>query len=67
VIVTEALQRALQTSDEEMITVTIVPIVPETQVSGVKIDPNPLKFESVSLLTYEGPPSGEPPPSPSGV
>jgi len=61
------LKRVIQTSDSDTITVTIVPIVPETQVSGVKIDANPLKFESVSLLTYEGPPSGEPPPSDSGV
>lgn len=53
----------LQTSDADTISVTVVPIVPETQVSGVKIDADPLKFESVSLLTYEGPPSGEPPPS----
>jgi hypothetical protein len=67
VIVTEALKRVLQTSDKETITMTVVPIVPETQVSGVKIDPNPLKFESVSLLTFEGPPSGEPPPSETGV
>jgi hypothetical protein len=63
VIVTDALKRVLHTSEAKTLPVTIVPIVPETQFSRVEIDKDPLKFESVSLLTYEGPPSGEPPPS----
>jgi hypothetical protein len=67
VIVTDALKRVLQTSDAKTLLVTVVPVVPETQFSLVKLDTDPLKFESVSLLTYEGPPSGEPPPSSSGV
>jgi hypothetical protein len=67
VIVTETLKRVLQTSDAKMIQVTIVPIVPDNQYSRVKLEGDPLKFESVSLLTYEGPPSGEPPPSSTGV
>ena len=67
VIVTDALKRVMQTSDAKTLLVTIVPVVPETQFSLVKLDTDPLKFESVSLLTYEGPPSGEPSPSSSGV
>jgi hypothetical protein len=67
VIVTDALKRVMETSDAKTLLVTIVPVVPETQFSLVKLDTDPLKFESVSLLTYEGPPSGEPPPSSSGV
>jgi hypothetical protein len=54
--VTEALTRTLQISDAKTISVTIVPIVPEGQIlvkQGGASDP--LKFESVSLLTYEGP------------
>jgi hypothetical protein len=46
---------------------TVVPIVSEQQYSRVEIDADPLKFESVSLVTYEGPPSGEQPPSPAAV
>jgi len=67
VIVTEAFKRVLQTSEAKTILVTIVPIVPDRQYSRVKIEADPLKFESVSLLTYEGPPSEEPPPSSLGV
>jgi hypothetical protein len=64
VIVTEALKRVLHTAEETTtVSVRIVPFVPENQVSAQKLDVDPLKFESVSLLTYEGPPSGEPPPA----
>ena len=67
VIITDALKRVLQTSEAKTLLVTIVPIVPETQFSLVKLDTDPLKFESVSLLTYEGPSSDEPLPSRTGV
>jgi hypothetical protein len=67
VIVTDALKRTMQTSDAKTLSVTIVPIVPKTRYSLVTIDADPLKFDSVSLLTYEGPPSGEPPPSSTGI
>jgi hypothetical protein len=60
VIITEAFKRVLQTSEAKTILVTIVPIVSDRQVSREKVDKDPLKFESVSLLTYEGTPSGEP-------
>jgi hypothetical protein len=63
VIVTQALSRILQTSDAATITVTIIPVVPEGQILAREVGGDPLKFESVSLLTYEGPPSGEPPPA----
>jgi hypothetical protein len=67
VIVTEPLKRFLVTTKAKTLLVTIVPIVPENQFSLVKLETDPLKFESVSLLTYEGPASDEPPPSESGV
>ena len=53
VIVTDALRRLLQTSDDEKVSVTVVPVVPESQVSRVEKAVDPLKFESVSLITYE--------------
>ncbi|SRR6266545_4077841 len=61
VIVTDALKRALKTSRGRKLTVTVVSIVPETQVSRVSKDKDPLRFESVSLLTYEAPSSGDAP------
>jgi hypothetical protein len=64
VIVTDALKRALQTSRARKLSVTVVSIVPESQVSRAPTAKDPLRFESVSLLTYEGPPSGEPPAPP---
>jgi hypothetical protein len=67
VIVTDALKRVLQISKAKMLSVTIVPIVPERQYSRVQVDKDPLKLESVSLLTYEGLPSSEPPPPTAAV
>ncbi len=57
VIVTDALRRLLQASDDKKVRVTVVPVVPESQVSSTAKDVDPLKFESVSLITYEGAPS----------
>jgi tyrosinase len=54
VVVTEALQRVMQTADGDKLTVTVVPVVPENPASRVKVD-DPLKFESVSLITYQDP------------
>jgi hypothetical protein len=66
VIVTEALKRAMQTSVGETLALTIVTVVPDNQYSRIELDKDPLRFESVSLLTYEAPPSDEPPPSAIG-
>jgi tyrosinase len=52
VIVTDALRRLQQTGKGETFTVTVVADVPENQVSRVKVD-DPLKFESVSLISYQ--------------
>jgi hypothetical protein len=57
VIVTEALRRALQTGGGEPIRVRVVAVVrdpPSTR--GKQADP--LKFESVSLITYQDPSAG---------
>jgi hypothetical protein len=67
VIVTETLKRVLRTTDSDTVLVTIVPVVPDSQYSRLELDKDPLKFESVSLLTYEAPPSAEPPPTPVTV
>jgi hypothetical protein len=67
VIVTDALKRVLQTSKSKTLSVTVVSVVQDNQYSRVPIEREPLKFESVSLLTFEAPPSGEPPPSPAGI
>ena len=64
VIITDALKRVLQTSEAKTLLVTVVSVVPENQVSRVPTKGDPLKFESVSLLTHEEPPSGEPPAPP---
>jgi hypothetical protein len=64
VIVTEPLKRVLAISEADMLLVTVVSVVPETQVSHMPTKGDPLKFESVSLLTHEEPPSGEPPEPP---
>jgi hypothetical protein len=55
VFVTEALRRTMQTAENQTtFSVTVVAVVPATQTSRVKVD-DPLKFESVSLVTYQDP------------
>jgi hypothetical protein len=54
VIVTEALRRVLQSGGVKTFTVTVVAVVPENPTSRAKVD-DPLKFESVSLITYQDP------------
>jgi hypothetical protein len=54
IIVTDALRRLLQTGTGRTFTVTVVAHVPENQTSRVKFD-DPLKFESVSLISYQDP------------
>ena len=49
VIVTDALRRALETGKGETFTVTVAALVPEQPGA----DGDPLKFESVSLITYQ--------------
>jgi hypothetical protein len=67
VIVTDANKRALQTSEATTVSVTIIPVVPDNQYSRIELDQKPLKFESVSLLTYEAPPSDEPLSATAGI
>jgi hypothetical protein len=55
VVVTDALRRLMRTGEEETFTVTVVPIVYENPVSKVSDVTDPLKFESVSLITREDP------------
>jgi hypothetical protein len=68
VIVTEPFRRVLKTGKAKTFSVTAVAIVPESQYSRVPLD-DPLKFESVSLITFQdpsaagiplGPPTQEP-------
>jgi hypothetical protein len=54
VIVTQALRRVLKTGRSQTFSVTVVAVVPENQASLVPLD-DPLKFESVSLITYQDP------------
>jgi hypothetical protein len=53
-IVTEALRRLLQTGGAKSFSVTVVAVVPDNPTSRAKVA-DPLKFESVSLITYENP------------
>lgn len=53
-IVTEAMRRLLQTAAAKTFSVTVVAIVPDNPTSRAKVE-NPLKFESVSLITYQDP------------
>jgi hypothetical protein len=52
VIVTDAIRRLVKTGRAKKFTVTVIAIVPESQTSRVKVD-DPLKFESVSLITFQ--------------
>jgi hypothetical protein len=54
VVITGALQRLLQTSDGDTFQVTVVPVIRPNPTSIANTD-DPLKFESVSLITYEDP------------
>jgi hypothetical protein len=52
VVITEALRRVLRSSRAKTLTVTVVAAAPENATSRLKVD-DPLKFESVSLMTYQ--------------
>jgi hypothetical protein len=54
VIVTEALRRLVQTSEASTFTITVVAVLREDASSREPVG-DPLKFESVSLITYEDP------------
>jgi hypothetical protein len=54
-IITEALRRVIRADQGETFTATIVPIVYDNPASLVGDRKDPLKFESVSLITYEDP------------
>jgi hypothetical protein len=60
VVVTSTLRRAMRTSRRKMLTVTVVPVVPENPASRASTR-NPLKFESVSLLVDQYPAPAIPP------
>jgi tyrosinase len=55
VIVTDALRTLIAKSARKSVTVTVVPIIRENPVSLVADVRDPLRFESVSLITYEDP------------
>ena len=55
IVITDALQRLMRTSNDETFTVTVVAVVYENPISTVSNAANPLKFESVSLITREDP------------
>jgi hypothetical protein len=55
VIVTDALRTLMTTSNRKTLTVTVVPIVRDNPVSLASDVKDPLRFDSVSLITYEDP------------
>jgi tyrosinase len=55
VIVTDALRTLMTTSNRKTLTVTVVPIVRDNPVSLAADVKDPLRFDSVSLITYEDP------------
>jgi hypothetical protein len=65
VVATAAIRRLMTTTKEETFTVTVVPILYDNPVSKVNDITDPLKFESVSLITKEDPAAaGLAPPAP---
>jgi tyrosinase len=55
VIITDALRAVMTASTRKTLTVTVVPIVPDKRVSRANTKHDPLRFDSVSLITYEDP------------
>jgi tyrosinase len=55
VIVTDALRTLMAKSARKSVTVTVVPVVRDNLASLVGHAADPLRFESVSLITYEDP------------
>jgi len=54
VIITAALRKVMASGTRRTLTVTLVPIVRDNPVSAVGKIADPLRFDSVSLITYEG-------------
>ena len=55
VVITDALRRVVRGGEGETFTATVVPIVYDNPASLVGDVSDPLKFESVSLITFEDP------------
>jgi tyrosinase len=55
VIVTDALRTLMAKSARNSLTLTVVPIIRDNPASLVRGGDDPLRFESVSLITYEDP------------
>jgi tyrosinase len=55
VIITDALRTAMVSTTRRTLTVTVVPIIRDNPVSVVRKIDDPLRFDSVSLITFEDP------------
>jgi tyrosinase len=55
VIVTNALRAIMAKSRRKTLTVTVIPIVRDNPVSRVRNVSDPLRFDTVSLITYDDP------------